>query len=125
MNRWMGLLLCWVMAIPIFAKSYRTFEENGKVGLKDDSGNVVLPPSFEALGWSDGNFSVIGEVTGYRLQGSWGIINLKKELITKADYESLVYCGGDCIVARKKINPVIKKNRMSQFKRRNQNPIQL
>ena len=109
MNRWMGLLLCWVMAIPLFAKSYQTFEENGKVGMKDDSGNIVLPPSFEALGWSDGNFSVIGEVTGYRLQGSWGIINLKKKFITTADYESLVYSGGDCIVARKKINPVIRK----------------
>ncbi len=97
------------MAIPIYAKSYKIFEENGKVGVKDDSGNIVLPPSFEALGWSDGNFSVIGEVTGYRLQGSWGIVNLKKEFITKADYESLVYCGGDCIVARKKINPVMRK----------------
>ncbi len=109
MNRWIGFLLCWALAVPIFAKSYQTFEENGKIGMKDDSGNVVLPPSFEALGWSDGNFSVIGEVTGYRLQGSWGIINLKKEFITKADYESLVYGGGDCVVARKKINPVIIK----------------
>jgi len=109
MNRWIGLLVCWVMTIAAFARTYQTFEENGKVGMKDDSGNVVLPPSFEALGWSDGNFSVIGEVTGYRLNGSWGIINLKKEFISKADYESLVYCGGDCIVARKKINPVVRK----------------
>ena len=102
-------MVCWVMTIAAFARTYQTFEENGKVGMKDDSGNVVLPPSFEALGWSDGNFSVIGEVTGYRLNGSWGIVNLKKEFISKADYESLVYCGGDCIVARKKINRVVRK----------------
>ena len=109
MNWWMGFFLCLIMAIPADAKIYQTFEENGKVGMKDDSGNVILPPSFEALGWSDGNFSVIGEVTGYRLHGSWGIINLKKEFITEANYESLVFYSGDCIVARKKINPVIRK----------------
>ena len=105
----MGFLVCAVMSIQAYAKSYQTFEENGKVGMKDESGNVVLPPSFEALGWSEGNFSVIGEVTGYRLRGLWGIINLKKEFITKADYESLVYHSGDCIVARKKVNPVMVK----------------
>ncbi len=78
--------------------------------MKDDAGNVVLPPSFEALGWSDGNFSVIGEFTGYRQQGSWGIINLKKEFITKADFESLVYSGGECIVARKKVSLAFSKS---------------
>jgi len=109
MNWWMGFLLCTIMAIPADAKIYQTFEENGKVGMKDDLGNVILPPSFEALGWSDGNFSVIGDVTGYRLHGLWGVINLKKEFITQANYESLVFYSGDCIVARKKINPVIRK----------------
>jgi hypothetical protein len=69
MNRGTGFLVCWLIAITSFATTYQTFEENGKVGMKDDSGNVVLPPSFEALGWSDGNFSVVGDVTGYRLKG--------------------------------------------------------
>src|SRR5882672_12022533 len=109
MIRGAGFLVCWLMIIPSFAKVYQTFEEKGKVGMKDDAGHVVLPPTFEALGWSDGNFSVIGEVTGYRMQGSWGIVNLKKEFITSADYESLVYSGGDCVVARKKINQDISK----------------
>jgi hypothetical protein len=91
------------------ANGYQTFEENGKVGLKDEAGNIVLPPAFEALGWSDGNFLVIGETTGYRQQGLWGIINLKKEFVTKAEFESLTYAGGDCLVARKRINAVFTK----------------
>ncbi|MBK8290379.1 MAG: hypothetical protein IPK96_04865 [Flammeovirgaceae bacterium] len=37
--------------------------------------------AFEALGWSDGSFSVIGDVTGYRLNNHWGILNLKKNLL--------------------------------------------
>ncbi len=92
-----------------FAIQYRTFEENGKVGMKDDNNHVVLPPSFEALGWSDGSFSVVGEVTGYRLKGQWGIINLKKEYVTKAEYENLVYSGGENIVAQKKVSGVFHK----------------
>ncbi len=104
-----GFLLGWLVVTQSLAKVYQTFEENGKVGMKDDAGNVVLPPSFEALGWSDGNFSVIGEVTGYRLKGLWGIIDLEKKFITPADYESMVYSGGDYIIARKKINQVFSK----------------
>lgn len=109
MIRGVSFFVCWVMMLPSFAKGYQTFEEQGKVGMKDEAGQVVLPPTFEALGWSDGSFSVIGEVTGYRLHGSWGIVNLKKEFITTAAYEALVYTGGDCVVARKKINQVASK----------------
>ncbi len=103
-------LLFLLGAVLANADSYHVFEENGKVGLKNDQGAVVLPASFQALGWSDGSFSVIGEVTGYRIDQQWGIVNLKKEFITKAIYESLVYQGGNCIVAQKKINPVLTKS---------------
>ena len=61
------------------AEPYQVFEENGKVGLKNEEGQILLPASFEALGWSDGSFSVIGQVTGYKLGKAWGIINLKKQ----------------------------------------------
>lgn len=87
------------------ADSYLIFSDNGKMGIKDEKGQVVIPPSFDALGWSDGSFSVIGNVTGYRMNNHWGIITLKNEFITKADYESLVYAGADNIIARKRINP--------------------
>jgi len=106
----MIFIMGWLVCAQLFAKQYQTFEENGRVGMKDDAGRVVIPPSFEALGWSDGNFSVAGDVTGYRLQGLWGIINLKKEFVTKAEFESLTYSGGDNIVARKKINSISYKS---------------
>jgi len=88
------------------AEVYQLFEENGKKGIKNEQGQVVIPPSFEALGWSDGSFSVIGETTGYRLNEHWGLINLKKEFITPADFEELVYKGGEYVIARKRLNPV-------------------
>jgi hypothetical protein len=83
---------------------YQVFEENGKVGLKNETGAVILPASFEALGWSDGSFSVIGQVTGYRSKNQWGLINLKKEFLSKAEYQTLTYSGGDRIVATKRVN---------------------
>jgi hypothetical protein len=88
---------------------YRLFEENGKVGIKNEQGMVIIPPSFEALGWSDGNFSVIAGVTGFRLNDKWGLINLKKEFVTQAIYDNLTYAGGDCLVARKRLNPTLTK----------------
>jgi hypothetical protein len=88
---------------------YRVFEENGKVGLKNETGTVILPASFEALGWSDGTFSVIGQVTGYRSKNQWGLINLKKEFLSKAEYQTLTYSGGDHVIASKKINSFTSK----------------
>lgn len=88
------------------ADSFQVFEENGKVGIKDDHGKIVIPASFDALGWSDGSFSVIGDVTGYRLNNAWGLLNLKKEFLTKADFDELVHAGGDNIIVRKRISPV-------------------
>lgn len=87
------------------ADLYNLFEENGKVGVKDQQGNILIPASFEALGWSDGTFSIIGQITGYKLKDQWGLINLKKEFLTKADYKTIIHQGGDRVIATKQINP--------------------
>ncbi|MGC4021024.1 MAG: WG repeat-containing protein [Cyclobacteriaceae bacterium] len=110
MKRGMIFVIGWLMFHQLCATQYKIFQENGKVGLKDDNNQVVLPASFDALGWSDGNFSVIGNVTGYRVQGLWGIINLEKKFLTKAEYENLEYAGGELVVVRKKINSVFYKS---------------
>lgn len=106
-----SVILVWLLTISfsVWADAFQTFEENGKVGIKNQEGKVILPASFEALGWSDGSFSVIGNVTGYRQNNQWGILNLKKEFITKAEFESLVYAGGDYVIVKKKINPAQRK----------------
>lgn len=103
------IVILVLMAFVCRANEFKLFEENGKVGLKNNNGQVVLPPAFEALGWSDGSFSVTGEITGYKLKGRWGLINLKKEYVTKADYETLVFSGADRVVAQKKISAIAVK----------------
>ncbi len=105
MRFWVHVLFVLCAVVQSMADPFVRFEEKGKVGLKDEKGKVLIPAAFEALGWSDGNFSVIGQVTGYKLKDHWGIINLQKQFITQADFESLTYQGGDRIIASRKTNP--------------------
>ena len=109
MPRYLIVFLLLFLRLHSFAEHYLVFEENGKVGLKNEEGRVLLPASFEALGWSDGSFSVIGQVTGYKLGNKWGIVNLKKEFITKAEFESIHYSGGDRIIAFRKLGPTVSR----------------
>jgi hypothetical protein len=92
------------VALCSIGADYQLFEENGKIGLKDPSGVVILPAAFEALGWSDGSFSMVGDVVGYKVAKKWGLINLKKERITEALYESLTRSEGDRIIVRKQLD---------------------
>jgi hypothetical protein len=102
------LLFFFGLLINISSKgdAYQVFDEKGKKGIKNDAGQIIIPATFDALGWSDGKFSVIGQTTGYRLRGKWGLINLKKEFVTTADFEELTYTGGEYVIAKKKMNPI-------------------
>ncbi len=92
------LLLTSTAAI---ADAYTIFTENGKVGLKNEAGQIIIPAHYEALGWSNGSFSLSDQVTGYKLKGSWGVLNLKNERITPPDFSSLTPTGGLLLVATK------------------------
>lgn len=91
------------------AAQVHPFSENGKFGLKNEQGLVVVPPAYEALGWSDGTFSLVGNVTGYRLQGQWGLLHVQKQKITTADYIALRPAGGDFFLAGRQLNPFTTK----------------
>ena len=92
------LLVC----VYSFAEGYSVFEHNGKVGLKNEAGKVLIPAKYDALGWSDGRFSVLSNTTGYRSEGKWGLISLTNQLITKADFEEISPADASLIFARKK-----------------------
>lgn len=104
--RMIFLITIFFCQFTTIAAPFTRFEENGKVGLKDESGKVVIPAVYEALGWSNGNFSVNSNVTGYQLGGSWGIVTIKNERITKADYLSLTPAEGSLLVATKKSSAI-------------------
>jgi hypothetical protein len=83
------------------ADSYTRFEQNGKIGLKDETGLIVIPAVYDALGWSNGSFSVTNKVTGYKLKGAWGVLNLNNERVTSPLYSALTVGDGSLLVASK------------------------
>lgn len=85
-------------------ESFSVFHENGKAGLKDDQGHIVIPANHDAIGWSEGSFSVVGNVTGYKSNGLWGLINVTNSKVTKPEYTDLTPGEGLFIIAKKK-NP--------------------
>ena len=96
----------WLLLITFYsaASSYNVFEENGKVGLKNEQGKILIPAKYDVLGWSNGEFSIFNGVTGYKDAGMWGLINLDNQILTKAIYEDVVTSNSSLIVARKKSN---------------------
>src|SRR5688500_5233849 len=52
------------------------FKSNGKVGLKNQKGEIIIPALYDGLGWSNGTFSMTENVTGYLIGGKWGLLNL-------------------------------------------------
>jgi hypothetical protein len=97
------LVVSLFSCIAGLAETYNTFEVDGKMGLRDSNGNVVIPPAYDALGWSEGPFSVIGEVTGYKTSGRWGIIAVNNREITEATYTGLIPAEGNLILAYKRM----------------------
>jgi hypothetical protein len=95
-----------LLSVSFFSSAgqFQLFSENGKVGLKDEQGQVVVPPAYEALGWSDGSFSMAGAIIGYRLQQKWGLLHVQKQKITKAEYVQLLPAGGDYFLAARTLN---------------------
>ena len=51
------ILLFFILFLPLLslADTFVTFEENGKVGLKNQAGAVMIPAVYDALGWSNGS----------------------------------------------------------------------
>src|SRR5688572_22245275 len=87
---------------------FNLFEENGKIGLKDASGKIIINAQYEALGWSNGKFSIVNNVTGYKLHGLWGLINTENHRITKPEFQDLSPGEGLILVARKKLPHSVK-----------------
>src|SRR3970282_1958750 len=100
-------VLIWLL-VSVFsygqslAEAYNIFEENGKIGLKDTDGHVLIPPAYDALGWSEGPFSVVDQVTGYKSAGRWGIIDLTNHAVTEAEFTGLLPAERNLIIAYKR-----------------------
>lgn len=84
------------------SENFTLFEENGKVGLKDEAGKVMIPAIYDAIGWSTGKLSIIDKVVGYKSNGLWGLIQTSNKVITPAEFLHLKPGEGSFLVAQKR-----------------------
>jgi hypothetical protein len=81
---------------------YTLFYSEGKTGIKDKSGQIIIPAQYERLGWSDGSFSIISGTTGYQLNDKWGLLQVGHRQITGPEYTKLWPAGTEMLLATKK-----------------------
>ncbi|UXP33248.1 WG repeat-containing protein [Reichenbachiella agarivorans] len=101
-SRALALLICLlpISSTFVYAQSqYAYFQENGKTGLKSTTGEVVISPRFQKLGWSQGQNLPLAEVVGYYDGLAWGLISTKGKRITEAKYYSLEVIQENVILA--------------------------
>lgn len=94
----LGLLL---ISFGAAGNPYVVFQENGKAGLKSSDGKIIIPAQYDGIGWSNGKFTIIENVTGFRIGKSWGLINLGNQKLTKDQFTDLYPAGGGLLVAGK------------------------
>lgn len=84
------------------SNNFSVFEENGKVGLKDEEGEILIPATYDAIGWSNGKLSIIDKVVGYQSGGMWGLIHTANKIITPAEFLNLKPGEGSYLIAQKR-----------------------
>lgn len=101
------LLLCGLPGVVLSAagqEGWQILRENGKEGLADAAGNIIIPVAYEEIGWSNASKEVLTDVIGYREHSNWGLIDLKNKRITPAHYQDLLPAGDGHIIASRLVS---------------------
>ncbi|WP_420385648.1 WG repeat-containing protein [Roseivirga sp.] len=99
------LLIILLNTVSLLADQYEPFMEDGRVGLKNITTNsIVIPASYQAIGWSDKSFSVINGVVGALQNEKWAIIDTEGHRITDQLFSTLIPHSGGSFIASKREN---------------------
>ncbi|MEQ8576011.1 MAG: WG repeat-containing protein, partial [Fulvivirga sp.] len=95
-----GLVLILITAVSVAqSKDFQLIYKDGKVGLSDAKGNVVIPAEYEELGWSTGEDEPTSNTIGYRKGEFWGLLALDNQRITEPEYTNLYPAKGGFYIA--------------------------
>ncbi len=94
------LILYLGLSISVIAKQeVRLIIKDGKQGLEDLSGQELIPPIYEKIGWSKGELKLIGRLIGYKENGRWGLISTQNKVITGPDYYQITVFDSSHVMA--------------------------
>ena len=83
---------------------YSLIKKEAYYGLQDEKGAIVVAPVYDQIGWSNGNFEMVGNLVGYSHRGKWGLLNTKTQKTSAAIYYKLSVIDGGYILASIKGN---------------------
>lgn len=87
MNRLLLFAFVFLLSLTGESEGLKIITTGGGLqGIANSEGEVVIPPIYELLGWSNGENTILDESIGYRENGKWGLINIKNRNITNARF---------------------------------------
>ena len=95
------LTLFTISSYTYASADYQLFEMQGKQGMKDKDGNVLIPAQYDELGWSRGVLEVINNTVGYKVNDKWGIITLDNEIVKQPEFTQLFPGNKTLLIAAK------------------------
>lgn len=76
--------------LSVSADQYERFQENGKYGvINATSGEILITPQYESIGWSDGSFMVTNDLIGAQQNEKWALVNLDGSRVSDHIYANL------------------------------------
>jgi len=93
------ILILTFYSLSTFSQDVIPFSEGGKWGLKESSGDVIVTPSYDYIGWTASGQEFAGELIGFQKNGFWGLLNSKGKQVVDPLYRSIDYKGGSFYIA--------------------------
>lgn len=79
---------------------FEAFRENGKYGvINKETREVIVKPEYDAVGWSDGRFSVFNNTIGLKQNEKWALASLDGSKITTHQYTVLYPFQDNMLIA--------------------------
>lgn len=78
------------------------FSESGKKGVRNDKGAVVMAAEYQDFGWSDTSISKQYDYIGFKRNQVWGLMNNEFEIVSAAQFQSLVPFNESLFIGSKK-----------------------
>ncbi|WP_346755699.1 WG repeat-containing protein [Splendidivirga corallicola] len=93
----------------LLLNGYSIVARKNKQGLIDNYGELIIPISYQGIGWSDGQNRLLkSSIIGYKNNGYWGLITVKNHKLTQPIYTALKPFSSDLVVASKRENGSIR-----------------
>jgi len=74
------------------------FSEQGKKGVRNEKGSILLNAEYQAFGWSDGLIRKTTNFIGYKQNNLWGLMSHNLQEISRPKYATLVPFEEDLFV---------------------------